>query len=64
MLSVNVNALRQSGLLHFLAASQMAEEAEYKNFVASSGFDYQRDLDSVLISFAPSGDLYSGERAF
>lgn len=51
LLSVDITALRQSGLLRLVAGTKAAEEADYKTFVQQTGFDYQRDLDLLLTSF-------------
>jgi hypothetical protein len=53
VLSVDFSALRKGGLLSLLAAKPGLEEPEYRSFVQSSGFDYQKDLDAALVSFAP-----------
>lgn len=47
---IDVNALRQSGILGRLFGSTVGEESEYKLFVAESGFDYKTDLDTILYS--------------
>ncbi len=49
------DALRHSELFRLLEGSKVAEEREYQDFVQQSGFDYKRDLDSVLLAVAPSG---------
>ena len=43
----NVAALRQSGLLGFLAGSKRQKETEYEEFVRATHFDYAKDLDAV-----------------
>ncbi len=58
VLGLDVRALRNSGLLKLLAAAKAVEEPEYQAFVGNSGFDYQRDLDSALVAFAPSGTFF------
>ena len=45
-------AIRNSGLLEKLFGSTVGEEAEYKTFLQRTGFDYKRDLDTVLMSSA------------
>lgn len=55
---IDFAALRKAGLLDLLARSGVAQEAEYRDFVAGTGFDYARDLDSVLVSFAPTGKYF------
>jgi hypothetical protein len=44
---VNVDAIRSSGLLSDLSGPKVTEEAEYKDFLAQTNFDYQRDLDQL-----------------
>jgi hypothetical protein len=58
VLSLDVDTLRQAGLLKLLAANKSAEEPEYQAFIQNSGFDYQRDLDSAVAAFAPSGNFF------
>ena len=55
---IDFAALRKAGLLDLLAKPGMPQEAEYREFIAGSGFDYARDLDSVLVSFAPTGKYF------
>jgi hypothetical protein len=52
VLYVDVNALRRSGILDLIAGSKAAEEIEYREFVAGTGFDYRRDLNSVAAAIA------------
>lgn len=58
LLYMDVAALRDSGILEKLAGSTVAEEPEYKAFVAQSGFDYKTDLDAVLSSTTPVQKLF------
>jgi hypothetical protein len=51
ILSVDVQALRRSGILAALGGSKVSEEPEYKSFIVETGFDYQQDLDSVVAAF-------------
>ena len=51
VLSIDVQALRRSGVLALLAGSKVTEEPEYKAFVVETGFDYGQDLDSVIVAF-------------
>lgn len=51
---IDVAALRASGLLEALAGSANIEEADYKGFLNDTGFDYRRDLDTVLLSHSPT----------
>jgi len=58
VLSINFAQLRHSGIFGELVGSKVMEEAEYQAFVRDSGFDYKRDLDNVLASFAPAGNFF------
>jgi hypothetical protein len=50
---MDVATVRDSGILEKLVGSAVgAEEAEYKQFLEQSGFDYKRDLDRVMINSA------------
>jgi len=49
---IDFAALRRAGVLRMLNA-KVAEEADYQAFVRRTRFDYQRDLDSALVAFAP-----------
>ncbi len=51
-------ALRAAGVLELFAESKLSEEPEYRAFVEQSGFDFQQDLDSALISFHPDGNFF------
>lgn len=48
---IDLRALRRAGLLHLLARPDGQQEAEYLEFVRETGFDYARDLDTVLAAF-------------
>jgi hypothetical protein len=48
---MDVQALRQSGLLELVAGSRAAEETDYRRFVETSGFDYREDLDAIFVSY-------------
>jgi len=54
ILSIDVRALRQAGILSALAGSRLVEEPEYKAFVLETAFDYRQDLDSILAAFHPN----------
>ncbi|MEO8131210.1 MAG: hypothetical protein ABI822_29205, partial [Bryobacteraceae bacterium] len=58
VLFLDVEALRDSGILEKLVGSTVAEEPEYKTFVAESGFDYRTDLDAVLSSNSAVQQLF------
>jgi hypothetical protein len=49
VLYVDVGLLRKTGILEQLAGKPGGEEADYRQFVEASGFDYRRDLDAVLV---------------
>jgi hypothetical protein len=40
--------IRRSGLLEKLAGSTVVEDADYKKFIAETGFDYRRDLERIF----------------
>ena len=48
----------QAGLIDLLANSKTPEEAEYKQFVSKTEFDYKQDLDLALASFGPTGKYF------
>jgi len=58
VVGIDFAALRRGGLLDWLNRSKTPEDAEYVAFVRETGFDYKRDLDSVLVSFAPDGEFF------
>lgn len=60
-MSVDVSALRKSGLLKKTASSL---EPEYKQFLDGTGFDYRRDLDSLVASFSRSGTYFIARGKF
>jgi hypothetical protein len=60
-LSLDLSTLRRAGLL---GASKAPLEAEYKQFVDNSGFDYRRDLDFALASFSASGNYFIARGRF
>ena len=47
-----------------LGESSMSLEPEYKQFVEGTGFDYKRDLDSVVASFSRSGSYFIARGRF
>jgi hypothetical protein len=49
--SIDVGAIRKAGLLSVFTPKPQTEEAEYLNFVQSTGFDYEKDLDNVAAAF-------------
>jgi hypothetical protein len=48
---IDLRALRVAGLLRVLARPDGEQEAEYRDFVRETDFDYARDLDTVLAAF-------------
>lgn len=59
--SIDVSMLRRAGLL---GQSRMSQESDYKQFVEGTGFDYGRDLDSVVASFSRSGSFFIARGRF
>jgi hypothetical protein len=55
ILYLDVNALRQSGLLERLVGKKDVEDAEYRRFVEKIGFDYRDDLNDAMVAFARRG---------
>jgi hypothetical protein len=55
VLSVDFSVLRRAGLLN---AHSIPLEPEYKAFLDGTGFDYRRDLDSVVASFSGAGEFF------
>lgn len=55
VLYLDFGALRRAGVLQLLDGSKVGEDPEYKSFVASTGFNYARDLDLAMVAFAPTG---------
>lgn len=47
---IDLRPIRDSGLLDKFAGSSVAEEDEYKQFVAQTAFDYKTDLDVLVAS--------------
>lgn len=57
-LYLNVQALRQTGMLDAIAGQRSEEEPEYQAFVKTTGFDYRDDLDAVMAHFGLDSELY------
>jgi len=53
MLYIDVQTLREAGILESIAGPASAEEPDYKQFVAATGFDYRTGLDAVAVYSAP-----------
>ena len=52
---IDFHQLRAAGILKLLSGSKVGEDPEYQQFVRKTGFDYQQDLETAIISFAPDG---------
>lgn len=61
VLSADFSALRHAGLL---TESNSPLEPEYKQFREGTGFDYKRDLDSLVASFSRSGTFFIARGRF
>jgi len=55
ILYIDFDALRRGGIVQMLDSSKTGEDPDYQSFVEKTRFDYRRDLDSALVSFAPAG---------
>jgi hypothetical protein len=55
VLFLDAAALRDAGVLDAFFGKTVNEEADYRNFVAQTGFDYKTDLDQALVKFTDSG---------
>jgi hypothetical protein len=60
-ISADFKMVRAAGLL---SESKTALEPEYKQFLEGTGFDYKRDLDSVVASFSHSGNFFIARGRF
>ena len=54
-MSADFAALRRAGLL---TESKTTLEPEYKQFLDGTGFDFKRDLDSLVASFSRTGTFF------
>ena len=54
---IDVDALRKSGILNLVAGSKAVEDADYKQFLNDTKFDYRQDLDTVAAAFK-DGKVY------
>src|SRR5436305_594706 len=61
---LDIDAVRKMGLLQIMGSARTVQDADYKTFVDSSGFDYERDLDAVAISFTNSGTFFVARGKF
>jgi hypothetical protein len=58
---VNLEQLRDNGLLDALAGSKATEDPDYRRFADEIGFDYRADLDAVAAAFV-DGEVYAAAR--
>lgn len=61
---IDVGALRSLGILELLAGAKSLEEADYRQFVRDTGFDYREDLDNVAVAFRESEVYYAAQGRF
>jgi hypothetical protein len=61
---IDVDALRNSGILSLIAGSKAAEDADYRKFVDNTGFDYERDLHRLAAAFAGGNSYFIVDGAF
>ncbi len=54
---IDVDALRRSGILAMLAGSKTAEDADYRQFLDETKFDYRQDLDAIAAALK-DGRIY------
>lgn len=64
ILSIDFAALRRGGVFEMLNGSVVQEEPEYTEFVKTTGFNYQRDLDHAFLAFDSSGVYFLLEGRF
>ena len=58
VLWIDFAALRGDGLLQLLDGAKAGQDPEYQTFVRQTRFDYMHDLDSAMVSFAPTGNFF------
>ena len=56
---IDIDALRRDGILDLIAGSSAAEDADYKNFVEQTKFDYRKDLDTIAAAFAHGNQYFA-----
>ena len=61
VISADFGKLRRGGVL---AESKGPIEPEYKQFIEGTGFDYRRDLDTLIASFSHSGTFFIARGRF
>jgi hypothetical protein len=54
---IDVDAMRRSGILNLVAGSKAVEDADYRQFVDETKFDYRQDLDAIAAAFK-DGKVY------
>ncbi len=54
---IDVDAMRRSGILNLVAGSKAVEDADYRQFVKETKFDYRQDLDAIAAAFK-DGKVY------
>lgn len=54
---IDVDAMRRSGILNLVAGSKAVEDADYRQFVSETKFDYRQDLDAIAAAFK-DGKVY------
>jgi hypothetical protein len=52
---LDVAALRRAGILGVFEDQNVSEDADYRDFVRRTNFDYKQDLDTAVAAFAPAG---------
>jgi len=57
VLYIDVQALRQSGILATMTGAKTAEEPDYQQFVRETRFDYRQDLDTIAVALK-DGRIY------
>ncbi|MEI9975110.1 MAG: hypothetical protein WDO73_25480 [Ignavibacteriota bacterium] len=58
---INLEQLREAGLLETLAGPKAVEDPDYRRFADEIGFDYRTDLDGVAAAFV-HGNFYASAR--
>lgn len=58
LIYLDVSAMRRSGTLDLVSGSKAVEDADYRQYVDGTGFDYRRDLRAVAGSFASGEALF------
>ena len=61
VISADITVLRAAGLLDSAGSTP---EPEYKQFLEGTGFDYRRDLDSLVASFSEKGSFFIARGRF